>query len=59
MVTIHGKSLYCHVVVWILHKKELPYGGLIDHIDRDKHNPRISNLRLVDKAMNALNTTDA
>lgn len=59
MVTLHGKSLYCHVVVWILHKKDLPQVGLIDHIDRDKHNPRISNLRLVDKAINALNTTDA
>lgn len=58
-VTIHKISLYCHIIVWLLHKKDIPYGMLIDHIDRNKHNPRISNLRLLSKSLNALNTNDA
>lgn len=57
-VTVHKTSLYCHVIVWLLHKKDIPYGTLIDHIDRNKHNPRISNLRLLSKSLNALNTND-
>lgn len=49
-----GRVVYAHRVAWKLH-----YGvdapGLIDHIDRNKSNNRIDNLRVVTVAQNNLN----
>lgn len=45
-----------HHVVWWLFYKEGFSGKVIDHIDGDPYNNKISNLRLVDCATNARNT---
>jgi hypothetical protein len=46
-----------HRVVWLLHNGEIPEGLWVDHIDRDKLNNRIENLRLVSWAENQRNTS--
>lgn len=43
-----------HQVVWLWHKGELPIGPL-DHIDRNRMNNRIENLRLANATINQLN----
>jgi len=44
-----------HRLVWVLFNKDIPLDKQIDHIDRDKSNNKIENLRLVDCVTNALN----
>lgn len=41
-----------HRVVWELFNGPIPEGLVIDHIDGDKHNNKISNLRCVTKQQN-------
>lgn len=55
LVTLLGKQYRLHRVVWTLHNGAIPDGKEIDHIDRDKENNRIENLRLVTKSQNAFN----
>lgn len=50
-----GKRIKAHRLVWLLEYGELPEGKQIDHIDRDKCNNSLSNLRLVDQSLNQLN----
>ena len=42
-VRIDGKDYMAHRVVWALNKEDSPY--MLDHIDRNKDNNRIENLR--------------
>lgn len=56
IVSINGKYLLIHRAVWIYHNGEIPDNMFIDHIDCDKTNNRIENLRLVSKAQNAFNS---
>lgn len=44
-----------HRQVWIHHYGNIPAGLVIDHIDRDKNNNQIDNLRLVSHSDNAKN----
>lgn len=44
-----------HRLVWVLFNKDIPLDKQIDHIDRNKSNNKIENLRLVDCIANALN----
>jgi len=44
-----------HRVIYYMHTGELP--DLIDHIDRDKSNDRIENLRPASKSLNVHNST--
>ena len=53
-----NKSILAHHVVLILHGIEPPDGmvNVVDHIDRDRGNNRIENLRITNKSGNAYNT---
>lgn len=51
-----AKRLYLgHRLIWAIHHGRDPADALIDHIDRNGLNNRITNLRLADKRGNALN----
>lgn len=47
-----------HRQVWIYHNGEIPKGLVIDHIDRDKDNNQIDNLRLVSLSENNKNISE-
>ena len=51
---INMKKFYVHRLIWMFFYGD-PNDKLVDHIDRDKSNNRIENLRLVDKSLNGLN----
>ena len=44
-----------HRIVWELHFGPIPEGMVIDHIDRDKSNNRIENLRCTSQSSNMTN----
>ncbi|BEQ12883.1 putative HNH endonuclease [Pseudomonas phage Ep4] len=54
-VSISGRRSLAHRVAWELAYGPIPEDKVVDHIDRDKLNNRLSNLRLVSKSENALN----
>ena len=54
----YGKVLKAHRTAWLLHYGEWPHGDL-DHIDRDRSNNRISNLRLAERIENNRNVSSA
>lgn len=56
MVKIMGRGVAVHRVVWELNNGPIPAGMDIDHIDRDKRNNRIENLRIASRSQNMLNT---
>ena len=55
-ITIHclRKNFYAHRVAWYLTHGEFP-NGIIDHINGDKADNRLINLRVADFAMNGHN----
>lgn len=52
---IKGKSYYIHVIVWVMHNGPIPKGYQIDHLDHNRYNNRIENLRLVTNKENHRN----
>lgn len=56
-VTISQKKYSVHRIVWIMINGDIPDGMEIDHINRDRYDNRIENLRLVTKSQNSLNKT--
>lgn len=54
-IQINGRRYYAHRIVWIITHGEIPEGYEIDHIDLDKTNNKLQNLRLVTKSQNLSN----
>ena len=50
-----GKNYLVHRLIWIYHYGNIPSNLEIDHINRDKLDNRIENLRLVTKSQNQFN----
>lgn len=48
--------MYVHRIVWIMHNGEIPFGMHIDHINHNRKDNRIQNLRLVTNGENHKNT---
>ncbi len=53
-VTLLGRRVYLHRLAWLLHYGQWPEGQ-VDHIDGDRSNNSICNLRDVDHTANAQN----
>jgi len=52
-----GKSLLAHRVVWEMFNGKIPDGIQIDHIDRNRSNNHIENLRLATNQQNRQNNS--
>ena len=53
-VSVSGANTSSHRVMWLLHTGSLPF-DMVDHIDGDKLNNKISNLRAVSRRDNGRN----
>jgi len=54
LISINGQRYFAHRLAWIYVYGEWPCGE-IDHIDGDRSNNRIENLRIVDRSQNMQN----
>lgn len=54
-IRLLGERYVQHRIVWELFNGPIPEGKIIDHIDRNKSNNRIENLRLTDHSQNMTN----
>lgn len=54
-VMVHGEHTMVHHIVWYMHGNEIPEGFEIDHIDHDRENNGIENLRMVARTTNMQN----
>ena len=54
-ICLDGKNQYVHRLVWEYHFGDIPAGMEIDHINHNRADNRIENLRLVTRAENAKN----
>lgn len=54
-VGIFGRRYLAHRIVWIMHNGAIPSGMQIDHINHDRSDNRIENLRVVSNKTNAMN----
>lgn len=57
VVMIRYESYYAHRLIWILINGSIDNNLMIDHIDRDRSNNRINNLRLVGASGNVRNSS--
>ena len=56
MGSVMGINAYAHRVAWMLgHGMEIPDGQIIDHVNGQKHDNRLLNLRLATLSLNAAN----
>lgn len=54
VIRLDGAIVKAHRLAWAMHYGEIPKGHL-DHVDRDRSNNRISNLRLATASQNRMN----
>jgi hypothetical protein len=54
VITINGKKIHAHRLIWLWHNESLP--KMIDHANRDTLDNRIENLREADYVRNAYNS---
>lgn len=54
VVTINGKKYVAHRLIWLMHGRE--EAPMIDHINGDKTDNRIENLRAADNSKNQMNS---
>ena len=54
-IRLLGERYVQHRIIWELHFGPIPEGMVIDHIDRDKSNNRIENLRCTSQSSNMTN----
>lgn len=55
-VKIQKKLYLCHRIIWELHNGEIPEGMFIDHLDGNRLNNTLENLRLTTRQGNARNS---
>jgi hypothetical protein len=56
-VRVDGKYYIVHRIIFVMHHGDIPGNYIIDHIDRNKLNNRIENLRLATLQENQFNRT--
>lgn len=54
-VQVMNTNTACSRIIWVLHNGNIPNGFIIDHVDGNPHNNKISNLRCISLKENALN----
>jgi len=54
-INFYRKRYYTHRLIWIYHNGNIPNLMEIDHLDKDKTNNKIENLRLTNRSNNCLN----
>lgn len=54
-VRVNGKRTMAHRIVWEIFNGKIPDGMYIDHLDQNKQNNKLENLRLVTFAQNCRN----
>lgn len=57
VLQINGKNLRAHRIIWEMHNGKIPKGIEIDHINHDRLDNRLENLRLVTPSENRHNQT--
>jgi hypothetical protein len=54
-IRVNKKLILLHRAIWIYHNGEIPEGMDIDHVDGDRANNRIENIRLASRSQNLMN----
>lgn len=54
-IQLQGKNYQAHNIVWNIHYGIIPDDMTVDHVDKDKSNNRIDNLRLANNRQQSIN----
>lgn len=54
-IKLFGRSYQAHRVIWEMHHGEIPSNLVVDHINHDRSDNRIENLRVVEQRTNTKN----